>query len=99
MKKTIRVWVPDDQEHWGPPRAVARDGDPPHPQPGRVYLVEAQSAKAAVAAVQVSLRPEPDEEQDPDGFLAWRKAQRTVKKLDGVKSRAELAPKKGVKRG
>jgi len=76
MAKIVRLWIREG----APPKAVARDATRP-PGPGRLVDVEARSAEAARATYALSQAPEPSEEQDPHGWLAWRAAQRAVREV------------------
>ncbi len=75
--KIMWIWVPDDQEKWGPSRCIAIDSRPK--QPGLVYEVVAKSAEAGADKVRMATGPQPVEEEDPTGWLAWRIANRDVK--------------------
>lgn len=75
--KTIWIWR--DEE--GAMR-VQQVGTAP-PAAGSVYEVKGAHSRAlAEAFVATSLREEPNEDTDPQAWLAWRKAQKAVRPVD-----------------
>lgn len=76
--KTLNVWIRED----GEPPCLLQAGRKA-PGPGEVFVVQgAKTRNEAVALVRLYLSEEPDEERDGDRFLAWRKAQRRVSRLE-----------------
>lgn len=55
--KTIRLWVPEDQETYGPPRSLEKGKVPP--QPGETWLVEASSLREARSILALAKAPAP----------------------------------------
>jgi len=77
--KTMHLWVPDDQDHWGKPRLIEVGSKPP--QPGKVYEVQATTAKEAALLYATTSAPQPDEDTDPDGWHSWRQASKRIKEI------------------
>lgn len=81
--KTVWVWVPDDQEKWGPPR-ILQVGKAA-PQPGKRYEVQLDSGRkakeTALRLVTLSKTPQPDRKTDGQGFLDWIDAQERVSEV------------------
>lgn len=73
----IRLWIRQDGEQ---PKALPRDAAK-GPGPGAVMDVEARSADEARALYALSVRPEPSEADDPQGWLEWRRAKRSVREV------------------
>lgn len=77
MAKVVRLWIRQDGEA---PKAVASDASAA-PGPGVLVDVEAKSADAARALYAMTQRPEPREQDDPQGWLEWRAAKRAVREV------------------
>jgi hypothetical protein len=74
MSKRVRLWVRTDGEE---PKAVERDATKA-PGPGKLVDVQALNAADARARLALAGTKEPDEHDDPQGWLAWRAARRSV---------------------
>lgn len=79
--KTIYLWVPDDQETWGPPRAIQKGKTPP--KPGDVYVVKAANIQEGLLKWNLCLQPEPDRVTDKAAWLAWETARDSISPYKG----------------
>ena len=73
----VRLWIRADG---GEPKAIGQDLAA-GPGPGEVVDVSARSAREARSLYATACQAEPDELKDPEGWLAWRKACRAVRKV------------------
>lgn len=76
----VRLWIRKDGEQ---PKAVAIDATKA-PGPGRLVDVEAKNPEEARRVFALSQASEPDETQDGERWLAWRKARKAVTELGQV---------------
>ncbi len=73
----IRLWIREDGEQ---PKAIARDATAA-PGPGLIVDVDARNSDEARRIYATTLQTEPLEEQDPQGWIEWRRCRRLVKPL------------------
>lgn len=73
----VRLWARQDNNDENRPKALALDATK-GPGPGRVYDVRTSSVPEAKRLLALFLSPEPDEQTDGAGWLAWRQAKRDV---------------------
>ena len=83
--KQIKVWVREDGQ---PPCTLAADSKARGP--GSVYSVKARNAREGIAAVLLSITPEPDRRTDREAWVAWDLASEFVSRDQG--SEWEPAP-------
>lgn len=81
ITKTIRLWIRLDG---AAPKAIRSDATA-GPGPGAVVDVRALSSNEARIVYATSLLPEPDQDKDPQGWLAWTQARRRVSPVAGQK--------------
>lgn len=79
----IRLWIREDGEQ---PKAIGRHpGAAPPPGPGKVVDVDAKTSDDARRVYATTLQDEPSEEQDPEGWIEWRRCGRLVKPVEIVR--------------
>lgn len=73
----VRLWIRQDGEQPKALALVATKG----PGPGRVVDVAARSADEARLICAAAQQDEPKEEDDPQGWLEWRRCKRLVSEV------------------
>lgn len=74
----IRLWIREDGEQ---PKAIGRHPGAKPPGPGKVVDVDTKTSDEARRVYATTLQAEPPEEQDPEGWLEWRKCKRLVSEV------------------
>lgn len=69
----VTLWIREDGQQ---PKAIEPEATPPGP--GIVVRVQARSVADARETFRIAEMSEPQEDQDPQGWLAWRAAKRRV---------------------